>query len=106
MYGMTGGAFQFGCSPVVDIGPDMSVWSCFPLSSHHKRSLFEFDSMGDVFDFYKQRHHSIRVEIGGVFEECDDCRYRQEDVCMGGCAAHALSSFIDEAPVRLPEFYA
>ncbi|MBF0564223.1 MAG: radical SAM protein [Nitrospirae bacterium] len=105
LYRMTGGRFQFGCSPVIDIGPDMSVWSCFPLSAHHKKSIFEFDSMRDVFDFYHERHRSIRVEVGGIFGECDDCRFREDDICMGGCAAHALSAFVNEANVRLPEFY-
>lgn len=105
LYQSNGATFHFACSPVIDVGPDMTVWACFPLSGHHKRKVFEFDSIQDIYRFYEERHQSIRVEIAGIFAECDECRHREEGVCAGGCAAHALSAFEDESPVRLSEFY-
>ncbi len=105
LYKMTNGMFRFGCGPAIDIGPDMSVWSCFPLSSFHKKSVYEFDSLHDINRFYEERLHQIRIEVGGIYEECDDCRYRIEGICSGGCAAHSLSAFRKEAKVRLPEIY-
>lgn len=105
LYKMTGGMFHFSCHPAIDIGPDMSVWPCFPLSGFYKRSVFEFDSLNDIYQFYEEKLHMIRIEAEGIFEECDECKYREEESCSGGCAAHLLSIFKNEAPVRIPEIY-
>jgi radical SAM protein with 4Fe4S-binding SPASM domain len=99
------GFVSFGCGPAIDIGPDMKVWSCFPLSNMHKRSLFEFNSMQEIDTFYRELHNKIRRETGGIFKECDDCSHRFSDVCRGGCLAHALNRFMNEAPVRTREIY-
>ena len=45
--------FKFGCGPAIDLTPDLNVYACFPLSGFHKRSLFEFDSMKEIHDFYQ-----------------------------------------------------
>jgi hypothetical protein len=103
--GQTGGGARFGCGPTIDIGPDMMVWSCFPLASFRKKSIFEFDSLRDVMSFYERILGVIRMEAGGVYEECDECRHREDGVCSGGCVAHLVSKFQKEARVRLPEVY-
>ena len=100
LFRVFGGHLSFGCGPAIDIGPDMSVWSCFPLSSFHRRSLYEFDSFRDIIRFYEDLHTKVRVEAGGIFEKCDDCSYREDQLCSGGCLAHTLSHFQNEAPVR------
>jgi hypothetical protein len=41
--------------------------------------------------------------VGGVFKECDGCPHRERELCMGGCLAHPLSWFRNEAPVRMLE---
>jgi radical SAM protein with 4Fe4S-binding SPASM domain len=99
------GSLSFGCGPAIDIGPDMKVWSCFPLSNIHKRSLYEFNSMQEIDSFYKELHDKIRSEIGGIFEDCDNCTHRFNDLCRGGCIAHSLIQFNNEAPVRKKEIY-
>ena len=104
-YRHAGGKYDFGCGPVVDIGPDMSVWSCFPLSSFHKRSIFEFNTLQEVHEYYAGLGEKIRVEVGGIFEECDNCVFREDHHCAGGCLAHSLSRFQEEAPVRMQEVY-
>jgi radical SAM protein with 4Fe4S-binding SPASM domain len=105
MYRFCGGRYDFGCAPVIDIGPDMMVWSCFPLSFYHKRSVFEFKSIQEIVDYYFKLHESIRVEASGIYKECDSCQYREDNLCKGGCLAHNLINFINEAPVRMPEVY-
>jgi hypothetical protein len=104
-YRQTGGKQQFGCGPVVDIGPDMMVWSCFPLSAFHSRSIFEFNSLGEVYEYYRNLHSIIRIETGGIFTACDACLSREDQLCAGGCLAHLLAQFQNEAPVRMPEIY-
>jgi len=98
-------ALSFGCGPALDIGTDMSVWSCFPLSNYHKKSLYDFNSMDELMGYYTNLHNKIRVEASGIYEKCDDCRYRLERLCMGGCLAHGLSSMHDEEPTRHKEIY-
>jgi radical SAM protein with 4Fe4S-binding SPASM domain len=105
LFKANGGDLKFGCGPAIDIGPDMTVWSCFPLSEFHKKSIFEFDSFPDVINHYLHLQQALRVESGGIFEKCDDCRYREEGLCSGGCLAHLLNNIRNEAKVRVPEVY-
>ncbi len=105
LYRHTGAKSEFSCGPVVDIGPDMSIWPCFPLSSFHKRSLYEFNSLREIVNYYEHVHRSVRTEIGGLYEDCDLCRHREDGTCRGGCLAHSLAKFQGESPVRLKEIY-
>ncbi len=105
LFKVCGGRLTFGCGPAIDIGTDMTVWSCFPLSKFHKKSLYDFDSMQDMRKFYEQHHQRVRSEVSGIFEACDDCIYREEGLCQAGCLAHSISKFQNEAKVRMPEVY-
>lgn len=105
IYRQIGEKYDFGCNPVIDIGPDMQVWSCFPLSSFHKKSIFKFNSIKEILDYYHKLHDVIRTEVGGIYDDCDRCTYREEQTCAGGCLGHSLLKFQDEAPVRMKEIY-
>lgn len=105
LYRYTGGRNEFGCGPVLDIGPDMSVWSCFPLSGIAKRSVYEFDSLPQMYEYYADFHRKVKVEAGGVLPECDTCAVRALDHCKGGCLAHNLNAFESEERVRMPQVY-
>lgn len=100
LYRASGGEFHFGCCPAIDIGPDMHVWACFPLSSFQKRSLYEFNSLDHVRAFYNDRFRDVRTEVGGIYEDCDQCTHRTSGLCSGGCLAHGLNWMQREAPVR------
>jgi radical SAM protein with 4Fe4S-binding SPASM domain len=103
LYAVMRERLRFSCGPAIDISPDMSVWSCFPLSNVSKRSLYEFNSIHEVHEHYEDMGRRIRMEASGLFEECDTCPHREQGLCSGGCLAHMLSGFRDEARVR-PEF--
>jgi radical SAM protein with 4Fe4S-binding SPASM domain len=105
IYRHAGGKYDFGCGPVIDIGPDMTVWSCFPLSGFQKKSIFEFNSLKEILDHYSGLIDKVHTEVGGIFEECDGCTFREDGLCSGGCLAHSLSRFQNEAPVRMEELY-
>ncbi|OGW29868.1 MAG: hypothetical protein A2X56_05465 [Nitrospirae bacterium GWC2_57_13] len=105
LYRIVGDPIRFGCSPAFDIGPDMSVWCCFPLSTYHKKSVFEFNSIGEIVTFYREKLRGLRIEAGGLYEDCDECTYREEGKCAGGCAAHLLSRFRNEERTRMEEIY-
>ncbi|HMD67458.1 MAG TPA: radical SAM protein [Chitinivibrionales bacterium] len=101
-----GGECRFGCGAVIDIGPDMSVWPCFPLSAFDKRSIFEFNSLAEMRTHYDGLTKKIRVEQGGIYLACDTCGLRRDGNCAGGCVAHALEAFRHEPNVRAQEVYA
>ena len=105
LYKVNSGQVRFTCGPAIDIGSDMTVWSCFPLSNYHKKPIYDFDSIRDIGKFYEDRHQAIRAEVGGIFEECDDCAYRRDRLCHGGCIAHLLSKFNSEPRIRMKEVY-
>lgn len=94
------GQVSFQCGPAIDIGTDLSVWSCFPLSGFHKKSLFEFSSFQEIAMYYGHKIEEVRKEIGGIYESCDTCLYREENICSGGCVAHILNGFIEEGNIR------
>lgn len=105
LYKINKGQLSFCCGPAVDIGPDMSVWSCFPLSQYNKKSLFEFDSFKDIHEYFINIHKIIKNETKGVFPECDTCSHYYNNLCSGGCLAHGLSKIIDEPRIRPMEVY-
>jgi hypothetical protein len=82
---------KFSCGPAIDIGPNMDVWSCFPLSGFHRKSLFEFDSMKEVYEYFHKIHKTIREKKKGIFDNCDQCVYLERGRCAGGCASHFIS---------------
>jgi len=92
------------CGPIVDIGPNLDVWPCFPLSSLKPARLEDFDSVRQLKEFfYREVSTAVVQERGhtGIFTECAACRYRERGNCTGGCLAHA---FTDEPPVSRPAF--
>ena len=101
LYRLAGQA-QFGCGPPIDIAPDMSVYCCFPFSQFHRRSIFEFDSLQQVREYYSKLQNQIREELPGIYEQCDGCIHREEGRCAGGGACQLLNRLVTEAPVRLP----
>lgn len=95
----------FSCGPAIDIGPDLSVWACFPLSNYLKKNLLEFNSFQEVFEYYSNYHNKLRAELGGIFPECDNCKEFINKTCSGGCLAHCLNRIIKEPKIRSNEFY-
>jgi len=105
LFKVSHGNLKFGCGPAIDIGPDMTVWPCFPLSHVRRRSIYEFNSLQEVRGFFDDFHSKARLEAAGIYPECDTCRYKRDGLCAGGCVAHALTHFLNEAPIRVREMY-
>jgi radical SAM protein with 4Fe4S-binding SPASM domain len=105
LFKVSRGNLKFGCGPAIDIGPDMTVWPCFPLSNVRRKSIYEFNSLHEVRGFFEDFHRKARVESSGLFLDCDTCRLRTEGLCAGGCVAHSLAKFGNEEHVRVKEMY-
>ncbi len=97
------GHIEFGCGPALDITPDLEIYSCFPMSGYHRRSIFEFDNMGQISEYYNNLHQQIRNEISGIYDECQDCVSLKTMRCAGGGVCQILNHFVKEAPVRHQE---
>jgi len=103
LFKLNRGMVSFGCGPAIDIGPDMMVWSCFPLSGLHKKSIYDFNSVHEIGNYFRNLHSKIRAEEGGLFNECDTCKHRANELCKGGCVAHILNRLDKEAMARINE---
>ncbi len=90
-HGSQNRSLKFVCNPALDIGPDMKVWSCFPLSRFNKRSLYEFNSVDEVMEYFITFHKETRAKDAGAFAECASCAYRAAERCAGGCLAQSLN---------------
>jgi radical SAM protein with 4Fe4S-binding SPASM domain len=99
MHKFSKGSLKFRCEPILDIGPDMTVWPCFPLSSVRVRKVYDFNSIREMGEYYRKFHGEVAAEAGGIFQECDDCSQRANGLCSGGCKAHILNR-IDREPLK------
>ncbi len=82
---------RFVCNPAIDIGPDLMVWSCFPLSNIHKKSIYEFNSFKEIDEYFKKIFETVRKKDKGIFKECSQCSHLTNDQCSGGCLAHLIN---------------
>ncbi|MBO4954826.1 MAG: radical SAM protein [Muribaculaceae bacterium] len=101
----TGGMMSFRCGSAIDIGPDMEVWSCFPMSGYNKKSLFEFKNRQELCEYFDSFIDTVRTETGGMYQKCDYCDNRLRHLCSGGCLSHALNNFVNEAHIRNENVY-
>ena len=101
LYKYTNNSLSFHeCGPTFDIGPDLSCWSCFPLSNVHKVSLKDFENYEAIYDYFDKIHQEYRKRIRGIYKECDQCRNYNNSICSGGCLAHILNRFHEEGSIR------
>jgi radical SAM family protein len=84
-----GANLGFACGPCVDIGTDLKVWFCFPLSAMPGLDLSDFSNEGQLVKHLEGIFKS-ELERQGIYESCSDCKYLQRKQCAGGCIAHYL----------------
>ena len=59
------------CDPVIDVGVDLNVWSCFPLRGYHNVSLEYFEDIKHINNYFIERLKEVnRKEL---FKECSSC---------------------------------
>ncbi|SLM31932.1 hypothetical protein MTBBW1_50055 [Desulfamplus magnetovallimortis] len=88
--------FKSVCNPIVDIGLDLSVWSCFPLSDILNSHLDSFDNRMEITAFYEKELAPYRTL--GCKSECLTCDFKRRGQCFGGCLAHAINSLSKKPP--------
>ncbi|MDR0206325.1 MAG: hypothetical protein LBI45_03590 [Bacteroidales bacterium] len=95
LFKLNRGRVLFSCSPAIDIGPDLQVWACFPLSSYERKSLYDFNNVNDIRKYFAESKTSATLSFQsqlGVFEECSTCVHFEKKLCSGGCLAHLIKN--------------
>lgn len=77
------------CEPVIDIGPDLTVWCCFCLSKMWNRHLDEFQNLEEIRTYYRRAMALYQSRLYPM-DECSECRYREIWNCQGGCLTHTV----------------
>ncbi len=79
--------FRSSCGVVLDIGTDLSVWACFPLSTFCRGvHLTDYGSIAEVSRYFDNEFG--RLYNTGAMDQCITCKYRKRKQCTGGCASH------------------
>ena len=77
------------CRPIIDIGPDLSVWPCFCLSKFDNRQLDEFNTIQEIVAYYETALRPYQDDIFPM-EKCYDCDLRTRWGCQGGCTTFSI----------------
>jgi len=76
---------QFVCSPVVDVGPRLEAWHCFPLAGLPRISLRKCSSIAKGRMLFEKMTKGLAPS--GIYPRCKRCIYREHGQCSGGCIA-------------------
>jgi len=90
-----GTPFVFTCPTVIDIGTNLDVWHCFPLSTIMNTHLSRFENRNQIARFYFEKLHPYR-RLGSM-DRCASCKHLRRGFCSGGCLSHNLSLFCHSA---------
>ncbi|MBU0730130.1 MAG: radical SAM protein [Proteobacteria bacterium] len=82
--------FKCVCGPIIDIGPDLDVWSCFPLAEVLNTKLEHFKTRNQIASFYNDLLHPYKQL--GAMGDCVLCKYKKRNQCTGGCVAHTMNA--------------
>lgn len=83
--------FRSLCTPIIDIGPDLAVWRCFPLLNDVVGHLNDFKLRKHIIDSFEKKY--LAFKRMGNRMECPQCIYRKNELCSGGCLARTIKSF-------------
>ncbi|XUX00749.1 MAG: radical SAM protein [Dehalogenimonas sp.] len=72
------------CKPVLDITPELDVIRCFALSKSVRLKVTDFNSEGDIEDWFV-KHLDTPLLDHGSFKDCGQCQHFQLGRCYGGC---------------------
>jgi hypothetical protein len=99
-----GAEMAFTCGPVIDVGPDLEAWYCFPLARIMRLKMGEPAGDGATpVEAFRRASEALRRRFGaGVYERCSMCDYRERGLCAGGCLGHIIPS-VEEGVAALAD---
>ena len=84
----TPNGFRCECGPVFDVGPDLSIWHCFPLSGIGRLHLRDFSNAAEVLNFYNKKIKPLEHLL--IMDQCRTCKYLRRGQCTGGCLGRRI----------------
>jgi len=89
------------CGSVIDVGPDLNTWPCFPLSGLLNIHLPDFNNWIEVDEYFRNKTAPLRSF--GSMDSCLDCKFLRREQCVGGCLARTVNSWMESGDTRLVE---
>jgi sulfatase maturation enzyme AslB (radical SAM superfamily) len=86
------------CDPIIDIGPDCTVWCCFCLSKLWNRRLDDFQNLQEIQAYYRAAMGLYQCRLFPM-NECYTCEWQKLWGCQGGCLTHTVVKY-GEFPVE------
>lgn len=74
-------SFDFICSAVIDIYPDLTAINCFPLHKVYKTHIDYFNNISELRQHFRK---ILMVPYGIMKEKCVNCMFFRK-ICFGGC---------------------
>ncbi len=93
--------FNSVCQSVIDVGPDLKVWPCFPLSDVLNVHLRDFQTRQEINEYYLKRMTPLRSF--GSTDACVGCKFLRRNQCCGGCLARTIRSWEASGDTQLLE---
>ena len=89
------GVFEHaGCTPVIDILPDLKVVRCFGISGKEVAlDMNSFENEDDVFGFYATQIDGV-AKLVVEEEACKRCYERSTGKCQSGCIAYKIDKVL------------
>ncbi|NIR47807.1 radical SAM protein [candidate division KSB1 bacterium] len=86
---------NFQCCPVVDIGPDLSIWRCFGTSEIFNAHLDDFNTLEEAWEYFEEKFDKYQYKLFPL-PECNGCKYANNGKCQGGCIGYTILRMRDE----------
>ncbi len=83
--------FSSICGSVIDVGPDLTAWPCFPLSRILNVKLTKFADQTALQGYFDK--HLAPLRNFGSRERCLGCKYLHRGQCTGGCLGRTIRSW-------------
>jgi len=88
----------------IDVGIDLRVWRCFPLSKYFNKTLDEFKDLKDIQDYFNEKYSYF---FHGIYpmDRCYTCRYAIKEVCTGSCLSRSIVRYQEREDYFYKEYY-
>lgn len=86
--GLTEREVGLRCSPILDVLPDGSLISCYPLATHATERLADHATSASIRDAFVEQQATDRAFR--LYKDCESCYWRAQGQCTGGCLSASL----------------
>ena len=90
-----GARLLFDCKPVLDIGPDLMVWRCFPFATFPGVHLTDFASLDQIIAHFESQWREGQQQ--GNTLGCAECENHTLGTCKGGCLSRTINTLKKKA---------